>query len=135
MRVSSTSAKLFSAGAYFYAFFFLRAAIFSYSAITPFSIILFQRSKLRPAVLGLLFPTMYNMTRMRLYKKIASRFLLSASATLTLTHPQTLTQTSNSSSCTNLPRTDHLSNLLSARSLLSHREHQRCCARRAMRAW
>ena len=28
-----------------------------------------------------------------------------------------------------------LSNLLSARSLLSHREHQRCCTRWAMRAW
>ena len=31
--------------------------------------------------------------------------------------------------------TRELSNLLSARSLLSHREHRRCCARRAMRAW
>ena len=27
-----------------------------------------------------------------------------------------------------------LSNLLSGRSLFSHREHRRCCARRAMRA-
>ena len=69
VRVSSTSAKLFSAGAYFYAFFCLRAAIFSYSVITSFRIILFQISKLRPAVLGLLFPTMYNMTHMRIYKK------------------------------------------------------------------
>ena len=54
-------------------------------------------------------------------------------------------RTSSVNSCSTLyftsylyaPRVDvrRLSNLLSARSLLSLREHRRCCARRAMRAW